>query len=45
MVDYHPFSQQVIDDPQTIYKVLREEDPCFYLEEWDCYFLSRFEDI
>lgn len=45
MVEYHPFSQQVIDDPQSVYKQLREEDPCFYLEEWDCFFLSRFEDI
>ena len=45
MVDYHPFSQQVIDDPHAIYARLREEDPCFHLEEWDCYFLSRFEDI
>lgn len=45
MVDYHPFSQQVIDDPQTVYRQLREEDPCFHLEEWDTYFLSRFEDI
>lgn len=45
MVDYHPFSQQVIDDPQSVYRELREHDPCFYLEEWDCYFLSRFEDI
>ena len=45
MVDYHPFSQQVIDDPHPIYKQLREEDPCFYLEEWDTYFISRFEDI
>ena len=45
MVDYHPFSQQVIDDPHAIYRQLREEAPCFYLEEWQTFFLSRFEDI
>ena len=45
MVDYNPFSPQVIEDPQKYYKQLREEDPCYYLEEWDCFFLSRFADI
>ena len=45
MVDYHPFSQAVIDDPHSIYARLREEAPCFYIEDWDTFALSRFEDI
>jgi cytochrome P450 len=45
MVDYHPFSEEVQNDPHPTYARLREEDPCFYLAEWDTYFLSRFDDI
>jgi cytochrome P450 len=45
MVDYHPFSPRVIEDPHPIYRRLREEAPCYYLAEWDSFFLSRFEDI
>ena len=45
MVDYHPFSDAVFDDPYPIYRRLRDEAPALYLEEFDCWFLSRFEDI
>jgi hypothetical protein len=45
MVDYHPFAAEVQEDPHPIYARLREEDPCFYLPEWDTYFLSRFDDV
>jgi len=45
MVDYHPFAADVQEDPHPVYARLREEDPCFYLAEWDTYFLSRFDDI
>ena len=45
MVDYHPFSDAVYDDPYPIYRRLRDEAPAFYLSEFDCWFLSRFEDI
>jgi cytochrome P450 len=45
MVDYHPFAADVQEDPHPVYARLREEDPCFYLPEWDTYFLSRFDDI
>jgi hypothetical protein len=45
MVDYHPFSDAVFDDPYPIYRRLRDEAPAFYLAEFDCWFLSRFEDI
>ena len=45
MIDYDPFSEEVIRDPYPIYARLREEAPCYHLAKWDCYALSRFEDI
>jgi cytochrome P450 len=45
MVDYNPFSQEVMRDPHPIYAQLREEAPCYYIEEYDAWALSRFEDI
>jgi cytochrome P450 len=45
MVDYHPFAADVQEDPHPVYARLREEDPCFYLAEWNTYFLSRFDDV
>jgi cytochrome P450 len=44
-VDYHPFSPALWDDPWPIYRRLRDAAPAFYLEEFDCWFLSRFEDV
>jgi cytochrome P450 len=45
MVDYHPFSDAIFDDPYPIYKQLRDESPVHYLEEFECWFVSRFEDV
>jgi len=45
MVDYNPFDDAVLDDPQPVYKQLRDESPAHYVEEFDCWFLSRFDDI
>jgi len=46
MVQYNPFSDDVIKgDPLPIYKQLRDEAPAYYLEEFDTWALSRFEDI
>jgi cytochrome P450 len=45
MVEYDPFSEAVIRDPHAIYARLREEAPCHHLEKYDCWALSRFEDI
>lgn len=42
---YDPFSEDVIRDPHPIYKRLREEAPCYHMEKWDAWALSRFEDI
>src|SRR5262249_48604844 len=40
-----PFSDAIFDDPYPIYKRLRDESPLHYLEEFDCWFVSRFEDV
>ncbi|MBK7947878.1 MAG: cytochrome P450 [Deltaproteobacteria bacterium] len=46
MVDYNPFADAIIHgDPLPIYKRLRDEAPAYYLEEFDTWALSRFEDI
>ena len=46
MVQYNPFSDEVMKgDPLPIYKQLRDEAPAYYLEEYDTWALSRFEDI
>lgn len=44
-VDYHPFSDEALDDPLPIYRQLRDHAPAYYLPEFDCWALSRFEDI
>ncbi|HTY19111.1 MAG TPA: cytochrome P450 [Myxococcota bacterium] len=45
MIEYDPFSEVVMRDPHPIYARLREEAPCYHLEKWDAFALSRFEDI
>jgi len=44
-VDYHPFSDAVLEDPYPTYRRLRDESPLHYLEEFDCWFVSRFADV
>ena len=46
MVEYSPFAEEIIHgDPFPIYKALRDEAPLYYLEEYDAWALSRFEDV
>ena len=45
MVDYNPFDDVMKDDPFPVYKRLREESPVHYIEAFDSWALSRFEDI
>ncbi len=45
-LDYHPFMDDVLyGDPYPVYARMRREDPVYYVEEYDAWFLSRFEDI
>ena len=45
MLEYDPYSDEVMRDPWPFYARLRKEAPAFYSEKYDCWFLSRFEDI
>jgi len=45
MVHYSPMMPEILEDPLPIYKQLRDEAPAYYVEEYDCWALSRFEDI
>jgi cytochrome P450 len=42
---YDPFDPTVMADPLPYYRVLRDEHPVYYIEKWDTYALSRFDDI
>ena len=43
--EYDPFSDRVMRNPWPYYAALRRDAPVFYLEKYDTWFLSRFEDI
>lgn len=42
---YDPFDPAVMADPLLFYRVLRDQHPVYYVEKWDTYALSRFDDI
>jgi len=45
-IEYDPFSNDVIHgDNHGIYKRLRDEAPAYYMEKWDAWALSRFDDV
>jgi cytochrome P450 len=45
MVSYDPFSEEVMTDPLPVYRQLREEAPVYFIERYEAWALSRFEDI
>ena len=45
MVHYDPYMDEIQEAPHAIYKQLRDESPVHYIEEYDCWFLSRFETV
>jgi cytochrome P450 len=45
MVEYDPFSDEVLDDPFPVYARLRNESPVHFLERHDAWALSRFDDV
>ncbi len=45
MVEYNPFSEEVMTDPHPVYLRLRDEAPAYHVKEYDCWALSRFDDI
>ena len=46
MVQYDPFDHEIIyGNPHSVYQQLRDESPVHYVPQWDCWALSRFQDI
>ena len=45
VAEYDPYSEAVLDDPYPFYRALRAESPVHYLEKWNSWALSRFDDI
>ena len=45
MLDYDPFSEVVRHDPYPAYRRLRDEAPAYYLEKYDSWAISRFQDV
>jgi cytochrome P450 len=45
MLEYHPYAEEIFVDPYPIYRRMRAEQPAYYVEEYEAWFLSRFEDI
>ncbi len=44
-VKYDPFAPIIFEDPHSVYRRLREESPIHYVEAYDCWAYSRFEDV
>ena len=42
---YDPFDPDVMADPLPYYRTLRDRHPVYYIDKWDTYALSRFDDI
>ena len=42
---YDPYSKDVMADPQPFYRYLRAHSPVLYLEKYDLWVFSRFQDI
>ncbi|MGH0038560.1 MAG: cytochrome P450 [Myxococcota bacterium] len=45
MVDYDPFSAEVMENPYPVYARLRAESPVHFVEKYDAWALSKFADI
>lgn len=45
MVEYNPFSHEIVDNVYAVYRELRDHAPVFHHAELDFYALSRFEDV
>ncbi len=42
---YSPFAADVLRDPYPYYKVLRDKYPIYWLEQYDAWVISRYQDI
>ena len=42
---YDPFSPEVMANPLPFYEILRRDHPVYYMEKYDAFALSRFDDV
>lgn len=42
---YDPFSKAAMTNPLPLYKVLRDRYPAYYIEKYDTFVFSRFQDV
>ncbi|MFF7475723.1 cytochrome P450 [Streptomyces sp. NPDC008092] len=42
---YDPYSPEAMSDPLPFYRILRDRHPVYWLEEYDAWAISRFEDV
>jgi cytochrome P450 len=45
MIEYDPYSTEALEDPHAIYRRLRDEAPVHYVQKYDAWAISRFQDI
>ncbi len=43
--EYDPFSPDVMENPLPYYKELRDNHPVYYIDKYDGFFFTRFDDI
>jgi len=44
-IQYDPFSDEALDDPLDLYRRLRDEAPCYFIEARNAWAISRFQDL
>jgi len=42
---YDPFSIEAMNDPASLYPVLRERHPAYYMPQYDAWAISRYADV
>jgi cytochrome P450 len=42
---YDPYAPAVMSDPLPFYRELRANHPVYYIEKYDAFYLSRFQDV
>ena len=45
VMEYDPYIDEVLDDPHAVYRRLRHAAPALYLEQYNAWFLSRFDYV
>ena len=45
VIDYDPYSPAAFEDPFPFYERLRDEAPCYFIENRNSWALSRFDDV